>query len=57
MEAVRNTRSVGKRDMVRNSSTPRIEVNPDTFEVRVDGAPATAPPAERLALAQLYFLV
>jgi len=42
---------------VRNDRTPRIEVNPDTYEVRVDGVLATVPPAEKLSLAQLFFLV
>ena len=54
---VRNTRAITKRHMVRNDRTPHIEVNPDTYEVRVDGVLATVPPAEKLSLAQLYFLV
>jgi urease subunit alpha len=54
---VRNCRAITKRDMVRNDRTPRIEVNPDTYEVRVDGELATVPPAERLSLAQKFFLV
>ena len=44
--AVRNTRNIGKRDMVRNDATPNIEVNPDTYEVLVDGELATCPPAQ-----------
>ena len=55
--AVKGCRSVGKRDMVRNNLTPRIDVDPDTYEVRVDGVLATCEPAARLPLAQLYFLV
>ena len=43
--------------MVRNDRTPRIEVNPETYEVRVDGVLATVPPAQRLSLAQKFFLV
>jgi urease subunit alpha len=50
-----NTRTLTKRDMVRNSGTPHIEVNPETFAVKVDGKHATVPPAERIALNQLYF--
>ena len=57
VEAVRNTRTVTKRQMVRNARTPKIEVDPNTYQVRVDGVLATVPPAERLSLAQLYFLV
>jgi urease subunit alpha len=55
--AVRNCRSVGKANLVRNTSTPRIDVDPETYQVRVDGALATCPPADRLALTQLYYIV
>jgi urease subunit alpha len=48
-------RKLGKRDMVRNSGTPRIDVNPETFAVRVDGVHATVAPAKHIALNQLYF--
>jgi urease alpha subunit len=56
IEPVRGCRTIGKRQMVRNDRTPRIEVDPETYQVRMDGELATAPPAERLALAQLFFL-
>ncbi|TMH68400.1 MAG: urease subunit alpha [Betaproteobacteria bacterium] len=52
---VMGMRKLGKRDMVRNSGTPRIDVNPETFAVRVDGIHATVAPAKRIALNQLYF--
>jgi urease subunit alpha len=52
---VRNTRKIGKRDMVRNSGTPKIEVNPETFAVTVDGKHATVAPAKTIALNQKYF--
>jgi urease subunit alpha len=55
--AVRGCRSVGKADLVRNSATPRIDVDPETYTVRVDGELATCEPAERLPLTQLYYLV
>jgi urease subunit alpha len=55
--AVRGCRTVGKRDMVRNDATPRIDVDPETYTVTVDGQVATVPPAERLPLTQLHFLV
>jgi len=55
--AVRGTRTLGKRDMVRNNATPKIEVRPDTYEVFVDGELATCPPAETLPLAQKFFLI
>ena len=42
---------------MRNNATPRIDVNPETYEVRVDGEIATCAPAERLPLTQLYYIV
>jgi len=54
--AVRNCRSIGKRDMVHNSATPNIEVDPETYEVRADGTLLTCEPATVLPLAQRYFL-
>ncbi len=54
--AVTGCRGLKKSDMVGNSATPRIEVDPETYEVRVDGDLATIEPAERLPLAQLYYL-
>lgn len=53
--AVEGTRSVCKGDMVRNGVTPEIEVNPETFEVLVDGVHATVEPQETISLNQLYF--
>jgi urease subunit alpha len=57
VEPVRGCRTITKRQMVHNDRTPSIEVDPDTYQVRVDGELATVPPAERLSLAQLYHLV
>src|SRR5215813_13797564 len=54
--AVRNTRKIGKTSMVLNSATPRIEVNPETYEVRADGRLLTCEPARVLPMAQLYFM-
>jgi len=53
---VRNCRNIGKKDMLHNSATPNIEVDPETYEVRVDGSPITCEPATILPLAQRYFL-
>jgi urease subunit alpha len=53
---VRNCRRIGKKDMIHNSSTPNIEVDPETYEVRVDGTLITCEPARVLPLAQRYFL-
>ncbi len=53
---VRNVRSVGKADMPLNDATPRIEVDPDTFTVRIDGEVWQEQPAAVLPMAQRYFL-
>jgi urease subunit alpha len=53
---VSGCRGIGKADMLRNDGTPEITVDPETYEVRVDGELATVPPASRLPMAQLYFL-
>jgi urease subunit alpha len=57
VEPVRNCRGIGKADMVRNDLMPEIKVDPETYVVTVDGVHATVPPADRLPMAQLYFLV
>jgi urease subunit alpha len=54
--AVENCRRVGKADMIHNNATPRIEVDPETYEVRADGELLTCEPAATLPLAQRYFL-
>ena len=54
--AVQGTRGIGKSDMVHNSATPQIEVNPETYEVRADGELLVCEPARELPLAQRYFL-
>ena len=54
---VTNTRGgIGKRSMIHNDATPVIEVDPETYEVRADGALLTCEPARVLPLAQRYFL-
>jgi urease subunit alpha len=57
VEPVSNCRGIGKADMLRNDLTPEIKVDPETYVVTVDGVHATVPPADRLPMAQLYFLV
>jgi urease subunit alpha len=52
---IRNTRKIGKADMVRNSGTPKIEVDPETFAVTVDGVHATVDPLHDISLNQKYF--
>jgi urease subunit alpha len=53
---VTNTRKIGKHSMMLNSATPRIEVNPETYEVRADGRLLTCEPAKVLPMAQRYFM-
>jgi len=52
---VYGTRTLTKRDMVRNSTLANIQVNSQTFAVTVDGVHATAPPPKTISLNQLYF--
>ena len=54
--AVSGTRNISKRDMKHNDLLPRIEVDPETYEVRADGELLTCEPAEILPMAQRYFL-
>jgi urease subunit alpha len=54
--AVGRCRGLGKRDMIHNDALPRIEVDPETYEVRADGERLTCEPARALPMAQRYFL-
>ncbi|ADY55317.1 Urease subunit alpha [Syntrophobotulus glycolicus DSM 8271] len=54
--AVKNCRKITKKDMRLNDSMPSIEVDPETYEVRVDGERISCEAAETLPLAQRYFL-
>ena len=54
--AVQNTRGIGKSDLKLNTATPKVEVNPETYEVRADGELLVCEPAEVLPMAQRYFL-
>tara|TARA_R110002074_G_scaffold184869_9_gene350269 strand:- start:1768 stop:3477 length:1710 start_codon:yes stop_codon:yes gene_type:complete len=54
--AVKNTRSIGKADMVLNDALPQIDVHPETYEVRADGVLLTCQPADVLPMAQRYFM-
>ncbi len=54
---VENTRGgIGKKDMILNDATPRISVDPETYEVRADDVLLTCEPAKELPMAQRYFL-
>jgi len=54
--AVKNCRTVGKKDMVRNDWQPKIEVDPENYLVRADGELLMCEPAKVLPMAQRYFL-
>ncbi|HWB58058.1 MAG TPA: urease subunit alpha, partial [Chthoniobacteraceae bacterium] len=56
LSAVKNTRSVTKRDLLWNDALPRIEVDPETYTVKADGRVLTCEPAKVLPMAQRYFL-
>jgi len=53
---VRNTRAIGKADMIHNGATPDIQVDPETYEVRANGDLLVTEPATELPLARTYFL-
>ncbi|KAA0108597.1 urease subunit alpha [Mycolicibacterium sp. P1-5] len=53
---VGNVRAIGKAQMPLNNAQPRIEVDPDTFTVRIDGEVWAEQPAAELPMAQRYFL-
>jgi urease subunit alpha len=56
LSAVRGCRTVKKADMRLNAYTPRMEIDPQTYEVRADGQLLTCEPAKVLPMAQRYFL-
>jgi urease subunit alpha len=53
---VKNCRNIGKKDLIHNDGTPQIDVNPENYEVKVDGVHITCEPVSVLPLAQRYFL-
>jgi urease subunit alpha len=57
VEPVRNCRSVGKAQMLHNAATPEITVDPEAYQVMVDGRPATVGAADEVSLSQLYYIV
>jgi urease subunit alpha len=56
IKPVSGTRQITKKNMKFNGETPEIEVDPQTYEVKVDGQLITCEPAEVLPMAQRYFL-
>jgi len=56
LEAIHGTRKLGKENMIHNDYRPRIEVDPETYEVKADGVALVCEPASVLPMAQRYFL-
>ena len=53
---VKNCRNISKKDLIHNDKTPQIDVNPENYQVKVDGEIITCEPMKELPLAQRYFL-
>ena len=53
---MKRTRTISKRDMVLNNAMPNIEIDPETYNVYLDGERITVEPAKTLPLTQLYYL-
>jgi len=53
---VKNCRNISKKDLIHNDATPQIDVNPENYEVKVDGEVITCEPVSVVPLAQRYFL-
>jgi len=53
---VKNCRNISKKDLIHNDATPDIEVNPENYEVKVDGVHITCEPVSVVPLAQRFFL-
>lgn len=56
VEAVKNCRNIGKKDMKFNDTRPKMKVDPERYTVEADGVVCTAEPAEVLPLTQEYFV-
>ena len=56
MVPIKNTRNISKKSMKLNDLCPEIEVDPETYEVRLNGELITCEPAKELPMAQRYFL-
>ena len=57
IEPVRQCRNIGKAQMLRNDATPEITVDAETYQVKVDGRPATVEAVDQVSMSQLYYIV
>ena len=55
LKPVKRTRTISKRDMIHNNAMPNIEIDPETYNVYVDGERITVTPARTLPLTQLFY--
>lgn len=53
---VKGCRNIGKKDMIHNNATPKIDINAETYEVKIDGKVATCEPLSEVPMAQRYLL-
>lgn len=53
---VKNCRTVGKKDMILNNETPDIQVDSETYMVKINGVQVDSKPSEKLPLSRRYFL-
>ncbi len=53
---VKNCRNISKKSLIHNDATPQIDVNPENYQVKVDGEIITCEPMKELPMAQRYFL-
>jgi len=56
IEAVKNCRTIGKKDMKFNDTMPKMKVDAESYRVEADGMHCTAEPAEVLPLSSAYFI-
>ena len=47
---------IGNKSVIHNSATPKIEIDPETYDARADGELLVCEPADKLPMAQRYFL-
>lgn len=56
IEAVKDCRKIGKKDMKYNDVMPKMKVDPESYRVEADGMHCTAEPSEKLPLGAAYYI-
>ena len=54
---VKNCRNISKKDLIHNDATPQIDVNPENYEVKVDGVHITCEPVAVVAIGATVFFI